>query len=99
MNSNKLVLSLDGNKELKDYLAKKGPGDTCTLEVTGKIDEVMPDQLIISVTEADVVGEAAEPESTPEPEEEEMPGPGKGPGKGHAAAMSVFEAPMPMRMH
>lgn len=47
-----LVLNLADNPDLADALSGKGPGDTCKLEVTLRIDEFSSDTLRGSITEA-----------------------------------------------
>ena len=58
--SNKLVLSLTENPEVKDYLATKSPGEDCVFEVTASLDEMTPDQAVFSVKSADVIKEHGE---------------------------------------
>lgn len=93
MNANKLVISLEGDDELKEYLAKKSPGDTCEFEVTASMDEMTPTQAVFSVKSAEAIKEnesygddGIEGGEAPEPGEA-MPA---GPSKGTAAVMIAF---------
>lgn len=72
MNSNKLIVGLDNNDEIKEYLSKKAPGETCSFEVVGSLDEVTPDQAIFSIKETTVIKEHAE--EPPTETEETAPG-------------------------
>lgn len=88
MSPNKLVISLEGNDELKDYLSKKSPGETCEFEVTASMDEMTPEQAVFSVKDVEAYSEDEEMAPTEEPSmnEPEMAAPEKGP----AAVMLAF---------
>jgi hypothetical protein len=66
MNSNKLIIGLAGNDELKEKLASVNAGDTVTFEVTAALDEQTPEQAVFSVAEAVLL---EEPEAIEETEE------------------------------
>jgi len=88
MSPNKLVISLEGNDELKDYLSKKSPGDTCEFEVMASMDEMTPEQAVFSVKSVEAYSEEEVPAS---PEEAPMDGPEMdAPEKGPAAVMLAF---------
>lgn len=88
MSPNKMVISLEGNDELKEYLSKKSPGDTCEFEVTASMDEMTPDQATFSIKSADAY---AEDEESPMSEEEQMgEDEAAAPEKGPAAVMIAF---------
>ena len=92
MSPNKLVISLEGNDELKDYLSKKSPGETCEFEVKASMDEMTPEQAVFSVKDIEAYSEeeySTPPESTTEGSEmgeSEMEGSEKAP----AAVMLAF---------
>lgn len=88
MSPNKMVISLEGNDELKDYLSKKSPGDTCEFEVTASMDEMTPEQATFSIKSAEAY---AEEEMSPMGEEESMgESEAAAPEKGPAAVMIAF---------
>lgn len=70
MTPNKLILSIEDNEEVKTALAKVKPGDTVTIEVTGRLDEATAEQAVFSVKSADIVEEEA---TEAESEEGEAP--------------------------
>jgi hypothetical protein len=70
--SDKLILALDSD-ELKEYLSRKSPGDTCKFEVTATIDEVTKDQAVLSVTAVEHDEETAPPADEGGDEGEEEP--------------------------
>jgi hypothetical protein len=88
MSPNKMVISLEGNDELKEYLSKKSPGDTCEFEVTASMDEMTPDQATFSVKSAEAYSDEEEAPMT----EEAYTGEGEAavPEKGPAAVMIAF---------
>jgi len=69
MTTNKLTLDLSDNTELKDKFASLTPGDSVTLDVTATLDESNGVQAVLSITEADVVDESSEGETTDTPAE------------------------------
>lgn len=62
MATNKLILSIEDNEEVKTALAKVSPGETVTFEVTAKLDESTDAQAVFSVKSADIIDDS-EPES------------------------------------
>lgn len=60
MTPNKLILSIEDNEEVKTALAKVKPGDTVTIEVTGRLDESTAEQAVFSVKSADIIEEEVE---------------------------------------
>lgn len=92
MSPNKLVISLEGNDELKDYLSKKSPGETCEFEVKASMDEMTPEQAVFSVKDVEVISDGEYADSTesdmeqPEAGESEIMGSEKAP----AAVMLAF---------
>lgn len=88
MSPNKLVISLQGNDELKEYLSKKAPGDTCEFEVTASMDEMTPEQAVFSVKDVEAYSE----DEAPGPEMEAPMGESEAaePAKGPAAVMIAF---------
>ena len=89
MSPNKLVISLEGNDELKEYLTKKAPGDVCEFEVKASMDEMTPEQAVFSVKDVEAYSETEAPTEMPDAEAEapEMP---EGVEKGPAAVMIAF---------
>ena len=78
MNSNKLVIDVANNPEIRDYLSRKKAGETCTFEVEATLDEMVSDQAVFSVKSTDLVHEGGE-EAAPEMPKEAMMRKSKGP--------------------
>jgi hypothetical protein len=62
MNTNKLVLGISGNPDLKEKLSKLAPNDKATFEVEASLDEVAGDQAVFSVESASIMEEPPETE-------------------------------------
>lgn len=66
--TNKVVLDLTDNEELRDAVAKLAPGDSVTMKVTASLDEATGGKrAVFSVTDAEVdepLEDAAAPEDS-----------------------------------
>jgi len=82
--SDKVVLDLTDDSELRDYFSAKGAGEACEMEIKGTLDEASSEQAVLSITGVVVDEYKSNKESapskkkdvsfkmrTPAPEEEE----------------------------
>jgi hypothetical protein len=83
--TNKLVIDLEANKEIREYLATKRPGEKCKFEVEAALDESTDRQAVFSITSADAIHEP-KPADAPS-ESGEMP---MGKSEGPEAVMVAF---------
>jgi hypothetical protein len=89
MSPNKLVISLEGNDQLKEYLTKKSPGDVCEFEVKASMDEMTPEQAVFSVKEVEAYTETEAPTEMDE-DDGESPEVPAATEKGPEAVMIAF---------
>lgn len=67
--TDKVVLALDDNEELAEYITSKSPGDECKMEITATLDELTDEQAVFSIKDVSV--EHAETDYEEEEEEDE----------------------------
>lgn len=79
MATDKLIVNLSDNDELRGYLTAKGPGDTCQFEVEATLDDATNEKAVFSIISIDAIRHAGDPM---EYEEDE--------GKGSEAVMSAL---------
>ena len=48
--SDKVVLDLTDDSDLKDYFSRKGAGDECSMDIKGTLDEASSEQAVLSIT-------------------------------------------------
>jgi len=63
--SDKVVLDLTDDTDLRDYFSRKGAGDECSMEVKATLDEASSEQAVLSITGVSVdeysISKEAEP--------------------------------------
>ena len=70
--TDKLVLDLNNEPELKEHFSTKAVGDTCKFTVEVTLDEVTDEQAVLSVVAVKAEPYTEEAESGAEAEEEEV---------------------------
>ena len=48
--SDKVVLDLTDDSDLRDYFSRKGAGEECSMEIKGTLDEASSEQAVLSIT-------------------------------------------------
>jgi hypothetical protein len=52
--SDKVVLDLTDDSDLRDYFSRKGAGDECSMEIKGTLDEASSEQAVLSIAAVSV---------------------------------------------
>tara|TARA_Y100001973_G_C5204752_1_gene340622 strand:+ start:3882 stop:4154 length:273 start_codon:yes stop_codon:yes gene_type:complete len=63
--SDKVVLDLTDDTELRDYFSRKGAGESCEMEIKGTLDEASSEQAVLSITGVVVDEYESKKESAP----------------------------------
>ena len=63
--SDKVVLALTDDSDLRDYFSRKGAGEKCSMEIDATLDEASSEQAVLSITGVSVDSYSADEEPEP----------------------------------